>query len=81
MMRVVAGHDQDGTIASLIISPLDAPPVAGATDLDQQVTELEVSDDVLESLRHRDEGGEQRIIEALSGLRVDIKREARLVRR
>jgi hypothetical protein len=80
-MRVVAAHDRDGTIASLVICSPDGPPLAGGTDLDQQVTELDVPDDVLDSIRHNGEGDEGRSIEALAGFRVELKREARLVRK
>jgi hypothetical protein len=80
-MRAVVAHDRDGTIASLVICPPDGPPLAGGGELDQQTSEVDVPDDVLESIRADGDGDEGQSIEALAALRVDVKREGRLVQK
>jgi hypothetical protein len=80
-MRAVVSHDRDGTIASLALCPADGPPLAAGGGLDLQVTELDVPDDVLESIRQEGHGDDRQSIEALAALRVELKREARLVRK
>jgi hypothetical protein len=80
-MHIVITHDRDGNIARLIICPPDGPPVAGIVDVGQYVTELEVPEDTFDFMRQEGDKDEERIIQALKAFRVDVKTEAKLVRK
>ena len=76
-MRALATHSRKGEISGLVIFPPDGPPVAGMPGLDQQVTELDVPEEVINLMR--DSGDELQILETLKAYRVELGSEARLV--
>ena len=76
-MKVLAIHDAQGNIDTIIVRPGDAP--MGATvSPGQMVTEVEVADVKIDPA---DPGSYQRLIEMLQEFRVEVKTEARLVRK
>jgi hypothetical protein len=77
-MRYVAIHDQRGKIASLISGPNDGPPATLALEPGQEATEVDLTHTGLEVSAFETEEG---AIKALDALRVDVRREAKLVRR
>ena len=74
-MRAFVAHDRNGNIAGLAICPPDAPPLFPTPGPGQFVTEVDLPEDAL------DLESEERTIETLKNFRVEVKTEARLVRK
>jgi len=77
-MRALAAHNTAGEISSLVIAPPDGPPVAAMLESDQQVTVVDVPDDIINLIR--ESGDELQVLETLKAYRVELEGEARLVR-
>jgi hypothetical protein len=77
-MRYVAIHDRRGKIASLISGPDDGPPATIALEPGLEATEVDLSETGLDASAFETEEG---AIKALEAFRVDVRREAKLVRR
>jgi hypothetical protein len=73
-MRILAIHDAQGNIYHIVMRPSDSPPVAFAGEPGLSVTEVEAPE--ISDPRDR-----QQIEEVLERWRVEVKPEAKLVRR
>lgn len=62
----------------MVIGPPDGPPVAAMLESDQQVTVVDVPDDIINLIR--ESGDELQVLETLKAYRVELEGEARLVR-
>ena len=79
-MKAFVTYERDGELVGLILGPADGPPVATVTEPGQYVAEVEAPRSLVELIR---DGGadEEKIMKELNSYRVDIKTEAKLVRR
>jgi hypothetical protein len=77
-MRHFAIHDHRGTIATLIAGPSDAPPMVRVVEPGYEVTEVNLAESGLDPSSF---DTEEAVIKALGEVRVDVRREGRLVRR
>jgi hypothetical protein len=79
-MRVLAGHDVEGNIHYVVVSPADAPPATVTTETSLLVTEVEAP----EGLDLSDPKGSQRqlqkVLQYLRDFRVEVGK-AKLVRK
>jgi len=76
-MRSIATHDRHGNISALTYSPLDAPPASVLPGPGQELTEVDVPEGAIDISRLENE---QSVLEALRDCRVEVKRDAKLVR-
>jgi len=76
-MKILAIHDAHGNITASVVLPENAPPGAVAAEPGQMMTEVEaeVRIDPLDGENY------QRLIEVIQNFRVDVKTEAKLVRK
>jgi hypothetical protein len=74
-MRAFVVHDRKGNIAGLAVCPREGPPLYPTPEPTQIVTEVEFPDDAI------DFNDEIRAIETLREFRVELKTEAKLVRK
>ena len=77
-MKILAIHDAKGNIAASIVLPANAPPGAVAVDPGQVMTEVEVRELKIDPL---DGQNYQRLVEVIQNFRVEVKTEAKLVRK
>jgi hypothetical protein len=77
-MRHIAIHDRHGTVVTLIAGPPDGPPGPIALLPGHEATEVDIGQSGLDLSAFE---SEESAIKALSTLRVDLERKARLVRR
>jgi hypothetical protein len=62
-MRVLAGHDLEGNIQYVVVSPADAPPATVTTETGLLVTEVEAP----EAIAGLDLSGRPRVCPTISG--------------
>jgi hypothetical protein len=77
-MKLIAMHDRHGTITALTSAPPDAPRASIAVGPGDTLTDVEVEDGALDISRMETE---QRALETLREFRVEVRTEAKLVRR
>jgi hypothetical protein len=77
-MKFMAVHRRDGTIVSLTAFEPDAPPASAAPAPGEAVAEIEVPEGMLDVSTLETE---ERVMEALRELRIEVGAEAQLVRR
>jgi len=77
-MRHIAIHDRHGTVVTLIAGPPDGPPGPVADLAGHEATEVDVEESGIDFSAFE---SEESAIKALTTLRVEVERKARLVRR
>jgi hypothetical protein len=77
-MRYIAVHDHHGSIRTLIEGPDDGPPMVAALEPGLRATEIDVRAVALDTSSFRTD---RDAMDALAALAVEVKQEARLVRR
>jgi hypothetical protein len=83
-MTVLVVHDPEGNLLQIVVSPVDPPPlprgfVLPEEDPDLAVTEVEAPE--ISELDLSDQEGRKQLREVLEQFRVEVKTEARLVRK
>jgi hypothetical protein len=79
-MKAYVTYERGGELVSFILGPADGPPVAIVTEPGQYVAEVDAPRSLVK-LIHDGEADEEKVIKELSAYRVDVKTEARLVRK
>jgi hypothetical protein len=78
-MKIVAIHDTQGNFIASVVSPEeDSPPGALAAGPGEMMTEVEAREVRIDPL---DEKEYQQLIEVMKNFRVDVKTEAKLVKK
>ena len=83
-MNILAAHDAEGNIYSILVSPPGAPPATVTTETGLMVTEVQAPPGL--NLRNlSDPGGDARdvaeLLQHLSDFQVEIKGKSKLVRK
>jgi hypothetical protein len=79
-MKAFVTYERDGELVSFIVGPSDGPPAAPIVEPGLHGVELDAPKTLAQLIRN-DEGDEEKVIKALSAYRVDVKTEAKLVRK
>ena len=79
-MKAFVTYESDGQLVSFILGPADGPPVAIVAEPGQYVAEVDAPRSLVR-LVHDGEAEEEKVIKELNAYRVDVKTEAKLVRR
>jgi hypothetical protein len=79
-MKAFVTYEHDGQLVGLIVGPEDGPPVAIVTQPGQYVAELDMPKSLAELMRNG-ETDEEKIIKEVNAYRVEVKTEAKLVRK
>jgi CTP:molybdopterin cytidylyltransferase MocA len=80
LMKAYVTHERDGEIVSFILGPADGPPIAIAPEPGQYLAEVDAPRRLVQLFRDG-EADEEKVIKELSAYRLDVKTEAKLVRR
>jgi hypothetical protein len=78
-MRILAGHDVEGNIQYVVISPADTPPATVTTETGLSVTEVEAPE-VIAGLDPKDSHQLRKALQDLQDFRVEVGK-AKLVRK
>jgi hypothetical protein len=79
-MKAFVTHERDGELISLIIGPADGPPAVGAVEPGQYIAELDAPKRLAQLIRNG-KVDEEKVVKELKAYRVDVKTEAKLVRK
>jgi len=79
-MKAYVTHERDGELVSLIVGPADGPPVAIASEPGQYVSEVDAPRRLVQLIQ-ADDADEEKILKELSAYRVEVKTDAKLVRK
>jgi hypothetical protein len=79
-MKAYVTYERDGELGGFILGPADGPPVAIVTEPGQYVAEVDAPRRLVELIRDG-EADEEKVIKELSAYRLDVKTEAKLVRK
>jgi hypothetical protein len=79
-MKAFVTYERDGELVGLILGPADGPPVAIATEPGQYVVEVDAPRSLVRLMRDG-EADEEKVLKELNSYRVDVKTEAKLVRK
>jgi hypothetical protein len=77
-MKIIALHDARGNIERLVAAPAGGPPASVGGDANLIATELDAANLRID-LRVAD--AHERLVDLIKNYRVEVKREAKLVRR
>ncbi len=79
-MKAFVTYESDGQLVSFILGPANGPPVAIVTEPGQYVAEVDAPKSLVQLIRDG-EADEEKVLRELSAYRVDVKTQAKLVRK